>query len=252
MAVSPAEYAPRAAELLRPEPLERTEDAARPDWAVLAPRGAYARVGRPLFLGGLVALGLPFAVLIAAVVAPINWLVFARVRSIFFLQPRVGHRGRVFQIWKFRTMREASRDSHASWSSGEDRLRVTRFGRFLRSSHLDELPQIWNVLRGDMSLIGPRPEMIEVEAWANEHVEGFRERLAISPGLTGLAQITQGYTGNDVAAYAEKLRINREYLSHLSFSGDARIVAGTITWMLRGRGWTSFRANHAKSAAERA
>ncbi len=252
MSVSPDEYAPRAADTAQAALATEMEQRGAVGWDALTPRGAYARIGRPLFLGALVLLGLPFAVLLAAVVAPINALVFGSVRRICFLQPRVGHRGQVFQIWKFRTMREASRGSHASWSSGEDGLRVTRFGRFLRSSHLDELPQIWNVLCGDMDLIGPRPEMIEVEAWAAEHVEGFGERLAIRPGLTGLAQITQGYTGNDVAAYAEKLRINREYLRTLSFAGDARIVVGTIAWMLRGRGWSSFRENRAKPEPERA
>lgn len=219
------------------------------DWVALEPRGAYARIGRPIFLGALVVLGLPFALLLAAIVAPINAIQFRSLRRVFFLQPRVGRRGEVFHIWKFRTMREASRGSHASWSSGEDALRVTRFGRFLRSSHLDELPQVWNVLRGDMSLIGPRPEMIEVESWAAEHAPGFAERLVIRPGLTGLAQITQGYTGNDAAAYAEKLAINREYLATLSFANDARIVLGTIAWMLRGRGWTSFGAKRSQSSS---
>lgn len=223
-----------------------------PDWEALSPRGFYARVGRPLFLGALVLLGLPVALVLAALVAPVNLCVFGSPRRVFFRQPRVGHRGRVFRIWKFRTMRESARGSHASWSSGEDGLRVTRFGRFLRSSHLDELPQVWNVLCRDMDLIGPRPEMIEVESWAAEHVPGFGERLAIRPGLTGLAQITQGYTGDDVEAYAEKLRINREYLRTLSFATDARIVAGTIAWMLRGRGWSSFRANRARKTARRA
>jgi lipopolysaccharide/colanic/teichoic acid biosynthesis glycosyltransferase len=212
-----------------------------PDWDALAPRGFYARTGRPLFLGALVLAGLPVAALLAALVALINACVFGSPRRIFFLQPRVGHRGRIFQVCKFRTMRAASRDSHASWTSGEDELRVTRFGRFLRSSHLDELPQIWNVLRGDMDLIGPRPEMVEIEAWAGEQVPGFEERLAIRPGLTGLAQVTQGYTRNDTQAYAEKLRINREYLRTLSFGGDVLVVLRTIAWMARGRGWSSFR-----------
>ncbi len=211
------------------------------DWDALEPHGVYARIGRPVFLGALLLAGLPFALALAALVAPINACVFGSFRRVFFLQPRVGHRGHVFQIWKFRTMREAQRGAHDSWSTGEDVLRVTRFGRFLRSSHLDELPQVWNVLSGDMALIGPRPEMIEIEQWASVHVPGFEERLVLRPGLTGLAQITQGYTQNDAAAYAEKLRINREYLRTLSFLGDVRVVLRTIAWMVCGRGWTSFR-----------
>lgn len=229
--------------------------ASAPDWDELAPLGVYARIGRPIFLGGLVLIGLPFALVLAAIVAPINALAFRSVRRVFFLQPRVGHRGRVFLIWKFRTMREAKRDAHDSWSSGEDVLRVTRFGKFLRSSHLDELPQVWNVLRGDMDLIGPRPEMVEIEAWACANVPGFGERLVVRPGLTGLAQVTQGYTQNDANAYAEKLRINREYLRSMSFANDVRVVLRTVTWMLRGRGWTTFRgrrsARSLKSSADR-
>ncbi len=246
----------RRASATSTDPASRpTQTESTPDWDALAPRGVYARIARPIFLGGLVLLGLPFALVLAAIVAPINALVFRSARRVFFLQPRVGHRGRVFLIWKFRTMREAQRDAHDSWSSGEDVLRVTRFGRFLRSSHLDELPQVWNVLRGDMDLIGPRPEMIEIEAWASAHVPGFGERLVIRPGLTGLAQITQGYTQNDTAAYTEKLRINREYLRTLSLAGDVRVVLRTVAWMLRGRGWTNFRgrssARSVSSSADR-
>jgi len=221
------------------------------DWAALEPRTFYARVGRPCFLGLILLLGSPFAIVAAALIAPINVVVFGSVSRIFFLQPRVGRHGRVFSIWKFRTMREARRSSHDSWSSGEDGLRVTRFGRFLRSSHLDELPQLFNVLKGDMDLIGPRPEMVEVETWAAENVPGFTERLAIRPGLTGLAQITQGYTGNDAVAYAEKLEINLEYLRSMSFALDVSIVARTAVWMLAGRGWSNYRLNRSAQASTR-
>jgi lipopolysaccharide/colanic/teichoic acid biosynthesis glycosyltransferase len=102
---------------------------------------------------------------------------------------------------------------------------------------LDELPQLYNVLRGEMSFIGPRPEMVEVEAWASDQIPGFTERLAIKPGITGLAQVTQGYTPRDVDAYRRKLAINREYLATLSMSRDLGIVVRTALWMLRGRGW---------------
>jgi len=220
-------------------------------WAALEPRGFYAQIGRPCFLGAILLLGLPFAIAVAALIAPLNFIVFGSVSRIFFLQPRIGRRGQVFSIWKFRTMREARRSSHDSWSSGEDGLRVTRFGRFLRSSHLDELPQLVNVLKGDMDLIGPRPEMVEVEAWAAQHVPGFIERLAIRPGLTGLAQITQGYTGNDAVAYAEKLEINREYLHSMTFALDLSIVLRTAMWMLCGRGWSNYRLNRSAPASAR-
>ncbi|MFM7298964.1 MAG: sugar transferase, partial [Planctomycetota bacterium] len=80
-------------------------------------------------------------------------------------------------------------------------------------------------------------EMVEVEQWAAAEVPGFTERLAIKPGITGLAQVTQGYTPRDVAAYRRKLAINREYLASLSFPRDMGILARTALWMLRGRGW---------------
>lgn len=221
------------------------------DWPALEPRSFYARLGRPCFLSLILLLGLPLAIAAAALIAPFNLVVFGSFSGVFFLQQRIGYRGRVFSIWKFRTMREARRSSHDSWGSGEDGLRVTRFGRFLRSSHLDELPQLVNVLKGDMSLIGPRPEMIEVEVWAAEHVPGFTERLAIRPGLTGLAQITQGYTGNDATAYGEKLVINREYLRSMSFALDVSIVMRTAVWMLSGRGWSNYRLNRLAPASAR-
>jgi len=211
--------------------------ANEPGWDELTPRGAYARVGRPLFLSLLVLAGLPVALVLAAIIAPINWIAFRDHRQILFAQTRIGLRGRPFRIWKFRTMRSVSRGALESWSGGREDLRVTRFGRFLRSSHLDELPQILNILNGDMALIGPRPEMVEIEAWAGEHVPGFSKRLVICPGLTGLAQITQGYTGHDAGAYAQKLEINCDYLERMSFATDVKVVAKTIVWMARGRGW---------------
>lgn len=207
------------------------------EWEQLEPRGFYARVGRPLFHGSVIALVLPVVAAFALGVALIQLVLHRDPRRILFVQSRVGRRGRVFRIFKFRTMRDAPTSVYDSWSHGLDRQRVTRFGRFLRNSHLDELPQMLNVLRGDMSLIGPRPEMVEIEAWASEHVPEFSTRLVLRPGITGLAQITQGYTGRSVEAYAEKLRWNELYRERLSFRTDLAILVGTVLWMVRGRGW---------------
>ena len=171
------------------------------------------------------------------IIALANLLCFRAPHRIFFTQPRIGWRGRPFRMYKFRTMREARTSEVHSWSSGDDRLRVTCFGRVLRNTHLDELPQLFNVLIGDMGFIGPRPEMIEIESWADAEVPGFTARLAIRPGITGLAQITQGYTGRDVVAYAEKLELNEQYLRQQCPALDLEIVFRTIVWMLRGRGW---------------
>jgi len=198
-------------------------------WAALAPRGAYAsRVRTPLLWLVTLALLLPALLPMLAIVL-VNLAVQRDPRRVFFTQPRVGYRGRLFVLYKFRTMRDHAGDDHA---------RVTAFGRLLRNTHLDELPQLLNVLLGDMCLIGPRPEMVSTERWAAHHLPEFSERLALRPGLTGYAQITQGYTdGGDEHAYREKLALNRAYRERLSFGLDCAILARTVLWMMRGRGW---------------
>jgi lipopolysaccharide/colanic/teichoic acid biosynthesis glycosyltransferase len=199
------------------------------EWSLLTPQGLYARrLRRPFLLA--VTLGLlPLAISLALPIALVNACVQRGWRRVFFSQVRSGHRGRPFVLLKFRTMRDRP---------GDDRARVTALGRFLRNTHLDELPQLWNVLRGDMSLIGPRPEMLATERWAAERLAEFSERLALRPGLTGLAQVTQGYTDHgDERAYGEKLRLNRRYREELSFGLDLAILLRTALWMLRGRGW---------------
>ncbi|MCC7014022.1 MAG: sugar transferase [Planctomycetes bacterium] len=206
------------------------------DWERLAPRGTWATTLRPLLDELLLALCIVPAALIGAGVAVASAIAFGSLRKVLFVQPRVGHRGRIFNLVKFRTMRDAPQGNFAAWSAG-DQARVTSFGRFLRSSHLDELPQLINVLRGEMSFIGPRPEMVEVEEWANANVPGFIERLAIKPGITGLAQVTQGYTPRDVQAYQRKLELNRAYLRNMSCSTDLAVLVRTFFWMARGRGW---------------
>lgn len=204
---------------------------------MLVPETWYARRGRRGFdLAVLSLLFVPTLPVMAAI-ALVNLVLFRDPHRVFFTQPRIGWRGRPFRIFKFRTMREARSCEVRSWSSGDDRLRVTRFGRLLRNTHLDELPQLFNVLIGDMGFIGPRPEMIEIEAWADAEIPGFTARLAIRPGITGLAQVTQGYTGRDLVAYLEKLELNEQYLRQQSLALDLELVVRTILWMLRGRGW---------------
>ena len=101
-----------------------------------------------------------------------------------------------------------------------------------------------------MSFIGPRPEMVDIEYWAAKEIPGFSQRLAIRPGLAGLAQITQGYTGHDVGAYSEKLDINLAYMDGMSFLLDAKIVLGTAVWMVRGKGWSWNQAPVVKPSSE--
>ncbi|MCY3000927.1 MAG: sugar transferase [Planctomycetota bacterium] len=205
-------------------------------WDRLTPKSRWYRFGRPMLDIALLVATLPAALAISCVVAVGSAISFGSLRRVFFVQPRVGQRGRIFRLVKFRTMREPKGSVYDAWSGG-DHARVTQWGKFLRSTHLDELPQLYNVLRGDMSFIGPRPEMAEVEAWANTEVPGFSDRLAIKPGITGLAQVTQGYTPRDADAYRRKLAINLEYLARVSLQSDLEILGRTLVWMALGRGW---------------
>ena len=220
---------------------ERTR-AERPrscgtDWESLEPQGFYARHGRRALDLALLALSFAPVTALGLLVALANLAAFRDPRQILFVQERIGQRGRRFRIYKFRTMHAPRVSEHHSWVHGADRERVTPLGAFLRSTHLDELPQMLNILRGEMSFIGPRPEMLEIEAWASEHVEGFSRRLVLKPGITGFAQITQGYTGHSIEAYSEKLDLNEYYRARYSLALDLEILARTLVWMARGRGW---------------
>lgn len=207
------------------------------DWTTNTPQGTYARFGRRCVDVALLIGCFPFAIAPALLIATINAFVTGSARKVFYVQERVGLCGKIFLIYKFRTMRDVAESDMQSWSSGQDQQRVTRFGRFLRSSHLDELPQLINVAKGDMSFIGPRPEMVAIEEWAAEAVPGFITRLSIRPGITGFAQITQGYTPRDQEAYQHKLDLCLSYNETMSLAVDVSILWHTAIWMLRGKGW---------------
>jgi exopolysaccharide biosynthesis polyprenyl glycosylphosphotransferase len=146
---------------------------------------------------------------------------------VFYTQERVGRFGRTFRILKFRTMvPDAEGVAGAVWSSRND-PRVTRAGRFLRRYRLDELPQLWNVLRADMSLVGPRPERPELVGKLEKDIPMYRERENLSPGLTGWAQIRYPY-GATVDDARAKLEYDLYYLQNLSVGLDLRIILHTL------------------------
>ncbi len=211
--------------------------AAAPDWDGLEPRSLYSRRGRPCLRIVLLVLTLPAALLVGVPIALVNAVLFGGLRRSLYTQARVGFRGEVFRIYKFRTMRASPDGDFESWERGLDRLRVTRFGGFLRNTHLDELPQLWNIWRGEMDFIGPRPEMLAIHRWAHARIPRFPERNALLPGVTGLAQVTLGYVGKDARLYARKFALDQHYRRKLSLALDLEILLRTAVWMARGRGW---------------
>jgi len=154
---------------------------------------------------------------------------------VFFKQERMGKDGKVFKIWKFRTMREdAEAQTGPVWAQEND-PRITRIGRFLRKSHLDELPQLFNILKGDMSLIGPRPERPEFCEKITQTIPHFSQRLKVKPGITGLAQVRYRY-GASLKDAVKKLRYDLLYIKRQCWLLDFQIVLWTIGKVLSGEG----------------
>ncbi len=142
--------------------------------------------------------------------------------------------GRPFTMYKFRTMRVAQDERAQVWASPDD-PRVTRLGRLLRRSRLDELPQLWNVLRGDMNIVGPRPEQPEIFMDLRTQIRRYSQRQRVLPGITGWAQVNLTYD-RDVADVRRKLEYDLRYISRQSALEDMRIMARTIPIVLLRRG----------------
>ncbi len=187
-------------------------------------RLSYMRAKRVLDLGlGLA--GLP----VLAAVAPLVWLGnrVANPGPLLFRQRRVGRDGAEFVMWKFRTMVPDGGDGGPSpWTRHGD-PRVTPFGRFLRRTHLDELPQLVNVVRGELSLVGPRPEQPHYVAELQAKIPFYDVRHLVRPGLTGWAQVKQGYAADEADAL-EKLQYDVYYLRRQGLALDARIIWRTV------------------------
>jgi exopolysaccharide biosynthesis polyprenyl glycosylphosphotransferase len=181
-------------------------------------------------------IGASLALVLSAPLLPIIAL-FVRLTPgpVMFRQTRLGEGGRLFEIYKFRTMRtDAEEPGQPVWA-GERDPRVTPVGRVLRRTHLDELPQLWNVLKGDMSLVGPRPERPEFVRLLEESIPFWSRRLLIKPGLTGWAQVQCGYAA-DCRTTAQKLSYDLWYLRHRNVIVDLAICAKTVSRLLLGSG----------------
>ena len=154
---------------------------------------------------------------------------------VFYRQERVGKGGKVFTCYKLRTMVEnAEAGQGATWAGNND-PRITSIGRWLRRSRLDEVPQLWNVLRGDMGFVGPRPERPEFVEWLSREIPFYQIRHIIRPGITGWAQVRYQY-GSSLEEAKEKLEFDLYYIKNVSLSLDVLILAATIKIVLLGRG----------------
>jgi sugar transferase (PEP-CTERM system associated) len=153
---------------------------------------------------------------------------------VLYRQERVGENGRIFTLFKFRSMRADAEKGTPVWAKENDD-RVTRVGRFIRLTRLDELPQLWNVLRGDMSFVGPRPERPFFVEQLAAVIPFYMERHAVKPGVTGWAQVKYRY-GSSVQDAMEKLRYDLYYIKHLSIIFDLTIVMDTVKVIILGKG----------------
>jgi exopolysaccharide biosynthesis polyprenyl glycosylphosphotransferase len=154
--------------------------------------------------------------------------------GVFYSQKRVGKGQELFTIYKFRSMRQDAEDGGAQWASEGD-SRITRVGRLLRMTHIDEIPQIWNLLKGDMSLVGPRPERPEFVEVLDKQIPYYFVRHSVKPGMTGWAQINYRYGASTVDT-KNKLEYDLYYIKNMSLLLDFKILLRTFGVVLLGDG----------------
>ncbi len=207
-----------------------------PSWLIFAEGFRFSGVNRRMrrllnfvaaFIGLICALPLlPFIALAVKLTSP---------GPVLYRQKRVGRGGTVFYCYKFRTMRkDAEADTGATWALDND-PRITRAGRFLRWSRLDEIPQLWCVLKGDMHFVGPRPERPEFVEWLSQEIPFYGVRHTVRPGITGWAQVQYKY-GNTLEDAREKLQYDLFYIKNASVGLDLLIMFETIKIVVLGRG----------------
>ncbi len=154
---------------------------------------------------------------------------------VLFAQKRVGRHGHIFTVYKFRTMRPAAETTTNRWATDDELRRVTRFGKFLRKTHLDEFPQFLNVLWGQMSVVGPRPEQPKLVQELERQIPFYRARLLVKPGITGWAQINHGYAAT-LEGTVRKLEYDLYYIKHRNLAMDVLIILRTVAAVLGFRG----------------
>ncbi len=209
----------------------------RPSLLVFSPGFNESRLQRRLKNAGEFVL----ACLMLIALGPLMLVLALAVRisspgPVLYSQERVGERGRVFKLLKFRTMRlDAEAASGPVWASGDGDPRITRLGRLLRKTRLDELPQLINVLRGQMSFVGPRPERPHFVDQLRKVIPFYDERHSVRPGITGWAQVNSGY-GSSIEDAQVKLQFDLFYIKHLSFALDLSILLDTLKVVVVGRG----------------
>lgn len=191
----------------------------------------YLAIRRALDVAGALAIGLPFLVLLPLIGTVV---VLDSAGPVFLRQRRVGWRGHEFTMFKLRTMTLGAEAEGTVWAQKRD-PRVTRIGRFLRATRLDEVPQVVNVLRGEMSLIGPRPERPEFVKLLGNEIPHYRARLSVRPGITGWAQVMDGYAAS-VDDSRRKLEYDLYYVKHQSVVLDLQIALKTPMVMVGLRG----------------
>lgn len=210
-------------------------DDLRPSWLIFSDGFHVSRIARLMKRS----IDLALSIVMIVVALPLMLLTAAGVwledgGPVLYRQERVGENGRTFVLSKFRSMRKDAETGTPIWAKDDDD-RVTRVGRFIRKTRLDELPQLWNVIRGDMSFVGPRPERPYFVEELARAIPFYQQRHAVKPGLTGWAQVKYRY-GSSLEDAMEKLRYDLYYIKHLSVFFDLTIVFDTVKVVLFRKG----------------
>jgi exopolysaccharide biosynthesis polyprenyl glycosylphosphotransferase len=207
----------------------------RPSWLIFSGRGRQAR------LSGLTRTAFHWLVALVGAILCLPLAVFTAILikldskgPVFYRQERVGKNGHTFMVTKFRSMRIDAEQSGPRWAAADDD-RTTRVGKFIRKVRIDEIPQFWNILKGEMSFVGPRPERPHFVTQLADEIPYYEQRHLIAPGLTGWAQIKYRY-GASIEDARQKLQYDLYYIKNQSLALDAAILFETVKTIIFSRG----------------